>query len=144
MSRPKSPERIQADIDKAIRKERQDRKRAEKDARRKLRQERKRVREHVAENGISKIRKAEDHEFGFRAAVAFHALVYCEGCGRLVRDEPDKNGFCERCKYGKEVAQGEGIKSENTGLRGPDEAGLNRPSLERLSRPAPAQLKLEL
>jgi hypothetical protein len=141
MSRHKSPERIQADIDKAIRKERQDRKRAEKDARRKLRQERKRVREHVAENGISKIRKAEDHEFGFRAAVAFHALVYCEGCGRLVRDEPDKDGLCERCKYGKEVIDEGRPRTENTGAEAPDQV---KATAKGLDGSAPAQLRLDL
>jgi len=127
MSRPKSPERIQRDLDKAIRKERREQKQAEQKAKREVRLEKQRVHESVERNGVPKIRPEESH-FGLREAVAYSPLVLCGGCGVIVRDSAIIGNLCPKCKYGKEVqsAQHEGRQTQGdapTGVHdGPLEA----------------------
>ena len=126
MSRPKSPERIQRDLDKAIREERREQKQAEQKAKREVRLEKQRVHESVERNGVPKIRPEESH-FGLREAVAYSPLVLCGGCGVIVRDSAIIGNLCPKCKYGKEVqsAQHEGRQTQGdalTGAAGPPEA----------------------
>ena len=102
MSRPKSPERIQADLDKAIRKERLERKHKEREAKREARLKKKTVHEHVARNGISPIHSGGE-QLGFRDAITYSPLVLCGGCGVIIRKSALIGDLCPTCKYGKEV-----------------------------------------
>jgi len=85
MSRPKSPERIQADIDKAIRAERRERKRKEREAKRTIRAKKKATHEHVVKNGVPKVQSG-GQELGIREAIAYSPLVLCGGCGVIIRE----------------------------------------------------------
>ena len=103
MSRPKSAEWIQADIDKTIRKERRDRLCGEREAKRTLRARRRATHESVMRNnGISKVQSGGT-EFGIRDAIGSSPLVICAGCAEAVREILDADGLCEKCKYGKEA-----------------------------------------
>jgi len=102
MSRPKSPARIQADIDKAIRKERRERKRKERDAKREVRARKRATHEHVAQNGVPKVQSG-GQELGIREAIAYSPLVLCGGCGVIIRKSALIGDLCPTCKYGKEV-----------------------------------------
>jgi len=102
MSRPKSPERIQRDLDKAIRKERRERKRQEREAKREARLKKQAVHEHVAQNGIPKVQSG-GMELGIRDAIAYSPLVLCGGCGVIIRESAIIGDLCPTCKYGKEV-----------------------------------------
>lgn len=102
MSRQKSPERIQADREREIRKERRELKRQERDNRRKARLQRRATRESVMKNGIPKV-KAGNQCLDFREAVAHAPLVLCAGCGTAFREDHSANEFCEKCKYGGEA-----------------------------------------
>ena len=102
MSRPKSPERIQADIDKAIRKERRERKQTEQEAKREVRLEKQRVHEHVVKNGVPKVQSG-GQELGIRDAIAYSPLVLCGGCGVIIRESALIGDLCPACQYGKEV-----------------------------------------
>jgi hypothetical protein len=141
MPRPRSPERIAADIDKGIRKERRDRKRQEREERRKLRIEKQRVREHVAKNGVPKV-EINTSSFGFWDAVHHDHLTFCEGCDRVVYESRMMGDTCEQCFYSKEVIQHEGLKSETQGdTPAPDQLTATARGLEGS---APAQLRLDL
>jgi hypothetical protein len=141
MSRHKSPERIQRDIEKAIRKERRERKRQEREERRRLRIEKRRVREHVAKNGIAGAQLNES-SFGFWDAIHYDALTICESCCRVVYESRMMNDVCEQCFYSKEVIHDEqGLKTENAVAEGTDEV---KATAECLESPSPAQLKLDL
>ena len=103
MSRPKSPERIQADADKAIRRERLDRKRTEREARRKERERKRATHESVVRNnGISKVQSGGAH-LGIHDAIAYAPLVLCGGCGDAIRESILIGDLCPKCKYKKEV-----------------------------------------
>jgi len=103
MSRPKSAERIQADADKAIRKERRERKRQEREARRKERDRKRATHERVIQNnGIPKVQSGGQH-LGIRDAIAYSPLVFCARCGMLSRSNEFIGGLCEGCHYGKEI-----------------------------------------
>jgi hypothetical protein len=102
MSRPKSPERIQADADKAIRQERLDRKRKEREAKRTIRARKRATHEHVIQNGIPKVQSGGT-ELGLHDAIAYSPLVFCARCGRLSRSNEFIGGLCEGCHYGKEL-----------------------------------------
>ena len=103
MSRPKSPERIQADIDKAIRKERRERKRQECEARRKERERKRAIHESIVKNnGISPIHSGGE-QLGLRDAMTYSPLVLCGGCGAIIRKSALIGDLCPTCKYGKEV-----------------------------------------
>jgi len=102
MSRPKSAARIQADIDKAIRKERRDRKRQEREAKRTIRTRKRETHEHVVQNGIPKVQSGGE-KLGLRDAMTYSPLVLCGGCGVIVREDSLIDGFCPGCKYGEEV-----------------------------------------
>ena len=102
MSRPKSPERIQADIDKAIRKERRERMRKERDAKRAIRARKRATHESVMRNGVPKVHSGGT-ELGIHDAIAYSPIVICAGCAEVVREILDADGLCEKCKYGKEV-----------------------------------------
>ena len=120
MSRPKSPERIQADADKAIRKERRERKRQEREARRKERDRKRATHERVIQNnGIPKVQSGGE-QLGLRDAIVYSPLVLCGGCGAIVRDNAIIGNLCPRCKYGKEVqsAQHEGRQTQGDALTG--------------------------
>ena len=115
MSRPKSPARIQADIDKAIRKERMELKRREREAKRAARLKKRLTHESVMRNnGISKVQSGGT-EFGIRDAIASSPLVICAGCAEAVREILDADGFCEKCKYGKEVQEKHDQRKERIG-----------------------------
>ena len=104
MSRPKSLERIQADADKAIRKERRERKRTEREARRKERERKRATHESVVRNnGISKVQSGGAH-LGIHDAIAYSPLVLCGGCGDAIRESILIGDLCPKCKYGKEEA----------------------------------------
>ena len=128
MSRPKSPARIQADLDKAIRKERRERKRQECEAKRTLRARKRATHESIVKNnGISPIHSGGE-QLGLRDAIVYSPLVLCGGCGAIVRDSAIIGNLCPKCKYGKEVqsAQHEGRQTQGdapTGVHdGPLEA----------------------
>ena len=123
MSRPKSPERIQRDLDKAIREERREQKQAEQKAKREVRLEKQRVHESVERNGVPKIRPEESH-FGLREAMEHSPLMGCSGCHALVREL--YGTLCERCHYGKEVNDPEEEKlkaEENKAVPGKGDGG---------------------
>jgi len=102
MSRPRSPERIQADIDKAIRKERRERMRKERDAKRAIRARKRATHESVAKNGVPKVKPGDSH-FGIRDAIAYSPLALCVGCGEAIRADSLIGNLCPQCKFGKEV-----------------------------------------
>ena len=104
MSRPKSPERIQADIDKAIRKERRERKRQECETKRTLRARKRATHEHVVQNGISKLQSGGEL-LGIRDAIAYSGSEHglCERCKGFFRMDDFIDGLCPKCKYAKEV-----------------------------------------
>jgi len=103
MSRPKSPERIQADRDKTIRKERRERKRQECEARRKERERKRAIHESIVKNnGISPIHSGGE-QLGLRDAMTYSPLVLCGGCGAIIRKSALIGDLCPTCKYGKEV-----------------------------------------
>jgi len=103
MSRPKSPESIQIERDKAIRKERRERKRKEREARRKERDRRRQSHERVIKNnGIPKVQSGGQH-LGIHDAMNYLPLLFCARCGRLSRSNEFIGGLCESCHYGKEV-----------------------------------------
>jgi len=107
MSRPKSPERIQADIDKAIRKERRDLKQKIREARRTERLRKKATHEHVMKNnGIQKI-KPEMTGIGFREAIEGELHVICARCHSIIRECEMIISVCERCKFSEEVESAE-------------------------------------
>ena len=117
MSRPKSPERIQADIDKAIRRERRDRLCGEREAKRQARLKKHLTHESVVRNnGIPKVQSGGT-ELGIREAIAYSPLVICAGCAEAVREILDADGLCEKCKYGKEVLQGEHVSERLEALQ---------------------------
>jgi hypothetical protein len=126
MSRPKSPERIQADIDKAIRKERRERMRKERDAKRAIRARKRATHESVMRNGVPKVHSGGT-ELGIHDAIAYSSIVICAGCAEVVREILDADGLCEKCKYGKEVQEKHDQRKERigdmlTGADGPPEA----------------------
>jgi hypothetical protein len=102
MSRPKSLERIQADADKAIRKERRERKRTEREAKRTIRARKRATHEHVAQNGIPKVQSGGAH-LGIHDAIGYSPLVLCGGCGDAIRESILIGDLCPKCKYKKEV-----------------------------------------
>ena len=105
MSRPKSPERIQADLDKAIRKERRERKRQECEARRKERERKRAIHESIVKNnGISPIHSGGE-QLGLRDAIAYSGSEHglCERCKGFFRIDDFIDGLCPKCKYAKEV-----------------------------------------
>ena len=102
MSRPKSPERIQLECDKAIRKERLERKRKEREAMRTIRVRKRATHEHVAQNGIPKVQSGGE-KLGLRDAIAYSPLVLCGGCGGVIRESSTIGDLCPKCKYGKEA-----------------------------------------
>ena len=102
MSRPRSPERIQADIDKAIRKERRERMRKERDAKRAIRARKRATHESVMRNGVPKVHSGGT-ELGIHDAITHLPLVICAGCAEAVREILNADGLCEKCKYGKEA-----------------------------------------
>jgi len=103
MSRPRSPERIQADADKAIRKERRERKRTEREAKRAARLKKRATHESIVRNnGISPIRSGGE-KLGFRDAFTYSPLVLCGGCGDAIRESILIGDLCPKCKYKKEV-----------------------------------------
>ena len=105
MSRPKSPERIQRDLDKAIRKERRERKRKEREAKRAARLKKQMTHESVVRNnGISKLQSGGEL-LGIRDAIAYSGSEHglCERCKGFFRMDDFIDGLCPKCKYGKEV-----------------------------------------
>ena len=103
MSRSKSPERIQADIDKAIRKERRERMRQEREAKRAARLKKQMTHESVVRNnGIPKVQSGGAH-LGIHDAIGYSPLVLCGGCGDAIRESILIGDLCPKCKYGKEV-----------------------------------------
>ena len=103
MSRPRSPERIQADADKAIRKERRERKRKEREVKRAARLKKQMTHESIMRNnGISKVQSGGAH-LGIHDAIAYSPLVLCGGCGDAIRESILIGDLCPKCKYGKEV-----------------------------------------
>jgi hypothetical protein len=103
MSRPTSPERIQLEKDRAIRKERRERKAQIREARQKERLRKKQTHESIVQhNGITPV-KADDRYLGLRDAIAYSPLVFCGGCGVIVRENSLIDGVCDSCKFGKEV-----------------------------------------
>jgi hypothetical protein len=114
MSRPKSPERIQADIDKAIRKERRDRLCGEREAKRTIRARKRATHESVVRNGVPKVHSGGT-ELGIHDAIAYSPLVICAGCAEAVREILDADGLCEKCKYGKEVQEKHDQRKERIG-----------------------------
>ena len=105
MSRPKSAERIQADLDKAIRKERRERKRQECEAKRTLRARKRATHESIVKNnGISKLQSGGEL-LGIRDAIAYSGSEHglCERCKGFFRMDDFIDGLCPKCKYAKEV-----------------------------------------
>ena len=130
MSRPKSPERIQADLDKAIRKERRERKRQECEAKRTLRARKRATHESIVKNnGISPIHSGGE-QLGLRDAIAYSGSEHglCERCKGFFRMDDFIDGLCPTCQYGKEVvlkhqkSRKEQIGDALTGAAGPLEA----------------------
>jgi len=126
MSRHKSPERIQADLDTAIRKERRDRKRQEREAKRTIRTRKQETHEHVVQNGIPKVQSGGE-KLGLRDAMTYSPLVLCGGCGDAIRESILLGDLCPKCKYGEEVVDSpECLKVKQgdalTGAEGPLEA----------------------
>ena len=141
MSCHKSPERMQSDMDKAIRKERWERKRQERDERRKLRKEKQRVRESIAKNGVPGVQFHES-SFGFWDAIHHDALTCCESCNRVLYESRMMGDICEQCFYSKEAIRDEGLKSETQ--RDAPEADRLTATGKSLEVPPSGQLKLEL
>lgn len=137
--RHKSPERIQSDIDKSIRKERRDRKRQERETRQKLRIEKQRIREHVAKNGVPGV-KAEVEHYSVHAAVSYSP---CNGCQSIVGNAEIVHEFCRDCEYGEEVIRDERVKQETQG-DAPAADPLKIKTLSPLPGSPPAQLRLDL
>ena len=101
MSCPKSPERIQLERDKAIRKERRERKCKEREAKRTIRARKRATHDHVVQNGIPKVQSGGQH-LGIRDAINHSQLLFCARCGRISRSNEFIGGLCEGCHYGKE------------------------------------------
>jgi hypothetical protein len=140
MSRHKSPERIQLEQDKAIRKERRDRKRQEREERRRFRIEKQRTREHVAKNGVPKV-ELDNSSFGFWDAIHYDALTCCESCCRVVYESRMMGDICEQCFYSKEAIDRIGSGLETQGDTGADRLTA---TAERLKGSPPGQLRLDL
>jgi hypothetical protein len=111
MSRPKSEATIQRERDRAIRKERREQKRAERDAKQEVRLKKQMTRESVKQNGIPQVQSGSA-QLGIRDAIAYSPLVLCGGCGAIVRESAVIGDLCEKCKYRKEVEETEEILKE--------------------------------
>lgn len=140
MSRPKSPERLQLERDREIRKERRERKQSEREAKRKVRLEKQMTRESVERNGVPKV-QPEESRFGLREAMTYDPHVICGRCHMTIRESELYGIYCERCHYKKEVNEPkeEELKAEaNRAVPGTEDGGKNGTT-------APAgQLSLEL
>ena len=103
MSRPKSPERLQLERDRAIRRERRERRRQECEAKRKERFRKKLTHESVVKNnGISPVGSG-GIQLGIHDAIAYSELVQCGECNDIVRKIALIGDLCPKCKFGKEV-----------------------------------------
>jgi len=127
MSRPKSPERIQADIDKAIRKERRERMRKERDAKRAIRARKRATHESVMRNGVPKVQPSESR-FGLREAMEHSPLMWCESCDCIVREREMVGNICEQCYHSTEGRvnddKDEGLKAKtNRAVPGKGDGG---------------------
>jgi len=98
VSRPKSPERIQADIDRAIRTARRERKRKEREVKRAIRLRSQLSRERILKNGVPKVQPSESR-FGLREAMDHSSLMICNRCQRAVREREIIGDLCESCHY---------------------------------------------
>ena len=111
MSRPKTEATIQRERDRAIRKERMELKRREREAKRQARLKKQLTHESVVRNGVPKVHSGGT-ELGIRDAINYSPLLFCARCGRLSRSNEFIGGLCERCHYGKEVQEKqEGLKA---------------------------------
>jgi len=124
--RHKSEATIQLERDRAIRKERTELKRQEREAKRQARLKKRLTHESVVWNGVPKV-KPEESRFGLREAIAYSPFVLCGGCGVIVREDVLIDGFCLGCKYREEVVDSpECLKAKQgdtlTGAAGPLEA----------------------
>jgi len=131
MSRPKSAATIQLERDRAIRKERREQKRTEREVRRKERLRKRATHESVIRhNGIIPV-KADERYLGLRDAIAYSPLTWCEACKCIVRESAMKGDVCEACWFtseGKEVVLDDMKTEAETELRG-DPCG--RPEAKR-------------
>jgi len=116
MSRPKSEATIQLEHDRSIRKERMELKRQEREAKRQARLKKRMTHESVVRNGVPKVQSGGT-ELGIHDAIAYSPLVICAGCAEVVREILDADGLCEKCKYGKEVLQGEHVSERLEALQ---------------------------
>jgi len=103
MSRPKSEKTLALEHDRAIRKERLERKRTEREAKRAARLKKQMTHESVVRNnGISKVQEGNQY-FGLRDAIAVNEIMFCESCGHVVREKEMIGDICNICYHGKEV-----------------------------------------
>jgi hypothetical protein len=97
VSRPKSPERIQLEADRAIRKERREVRRKLREARRAAREHKRIVRAGIAEHGIPKVESSGEH-FGIRDAIALNPWTWCEG-GHPTKEKELMGVLCAACYF---------------------------------------------
>ena len=107
MSRPKSPERIQLEADRAIRRERRETRRKLRDARRATREAKRIVRAGIGAHGIPKV-EASGERFGIREAIALNCWAWCETGKHVVREKELMGDLCAACyfEYDKDNAHG--------------------------------------
>ena len=128
---------VETSADRAIRTERRELKRREREAKREARLRRRLTHESVVRNGVPPVRSGGT-ELGIHDAIAYSPLVICAGCAEAVREILDADGLCEKCKYEKEVLQGEHI-SERLEQGRPREGGR-----EEKEGPTPGRPTLKL
>ena len=113
--RHKSEATIQLERDRAIRKERTELKRQEREAKRQARLKKRLTHESVVRNGVPKVRP-EESRFGLREAMEHSPLTWCEGCASIVRECEMVGDICEQCYHSMEGRvnddKDEGLKAE--------------------------------
>jgi hypothetical protein len=101
---------------KTIREERRHQKVAEREAKRQARLKKRLTHESVVKNGVPKVQSGGT-ELGIHDAIAYSPLMICAGCVEAVREILDADGLCEKCKYEKEVLQGEHVSERLEALQ---------------------------
>ena len=99
MSRLKSPERIQLECDRAIRRERREQKRKVREARRAVREAKRIVRAGLQAHGVPRVHDSGEG-FGIRDAIALSPWVWCDAGQRIVREKEMRTAdCCDSCFY---------------------------------------------
>jgi hypothetical protein len=127
MSRHKSEATIQLERDRAIRKERLERKRKEHEVKREARLKKRLTHESVVRNGVPKVQPSESR-FGLREAMEHSPLMWCESCDCIVREREMVGNICEQCYHSTEGRvnddKDEGLKAKtNRAVPGKGDGG---------------------